>query len=192
MLEDWCPHARPTGIANRSLIAPSSRGYHPSNSVENSRSSASTYHANQEPCALKAGEGCCFRLACGVVMHVANSPRSKHDATPGETPRVSALGIGSGGVRSWLLAVQAVCGCQRRPKRRRCTALALVSFKLSGGQVVSSVWPGLACVLVGLRALAVARVVDEHDETERNRAWAAQSGAPGAGHGSGRGRTIAS
>ena len=107
---------------------------------------------------------------------------------------MTALGIGSGGASSWLLAVQAVCGCQCRPKRRHSHSYQL-SLKLGGGQVLSSVWPGLACVLVGLRALAVASVVDEHDETERNRAWAAQSGAAGAGawrtHGSGR-RTIAS
>ena len=31
---------------------------------------------------------------------------------------MTALGIGSGGASSWLLAVQAVCGCQCRPKRR--------------------------------------------------------------------------
>ena len=129
------------------------------------------------------------QLHVDADVHVANSPRSKHDDT-GETPQVTALGIGSGGMR-WLLAVQAVCGWQRRSKRRRGTAPHThISLKLRAGQVVSSVWPGLACVLVGLRALAVARVVDEHDESERNRAWAVQSGASGAGRAWGTARMV--
>lgn len=166
-----------------------------STTLQNRELEEQRFHLPCQPraLALKGRGGVLLLARTCVAMHVANSPRSKHDATPGETPRVSALGIGSGRrcvLGSWQCKPYAAVSAG--PNAGAALHSPHILLKLCGGQVVSSVWPGLACVLVGLRALAVARVVDEHDETKRNRAWAAQSGAPGAGHGSGRGRTIAS